>query len=154
MRVAASEDHRSSTVTAGTIRHEPQESVMLIKEMMVPEVHTVDAEETVKSAAKLMSEQSIGALPVREKDRLIGMLTDRDIVVRVLAEDRKPEDTKVRDAMTPGMKYCYEDEEADAICDNMRSINVRRLAVMNREKRLVGIVSLADIAEPGHAHAA
>jgi CBS domain-containing protein len=127
---------------------------MLIKELMVNEVKMVDANDTILSAATFMSEHNIGALPVRQNDRLIGMLTDRDIITRVIAEGRRPEDVKVREAMTAGMKYCYEDEESSAICDNMRSNGVRRLTVMTRDKRLIGIVSLSDIEEPERAKAA
>jgi CBS domain-containing protein len=84
-------------------------------------------------------------MPVEDHDRLVGMVTDRDIVVRGVADGLDPQ-AKVRDVMTTDVKYCFEDEEVDDVARNMGDIQVRRLPVVNRDKRLVGIVSLADAA--------
>jgi CBS domain-containing protein len=94
----------------------------------------------------MMAQEEVGFLPVYEDDRLIGMLTDRDIVLRCVAQGHYGK-ARVRDAMTKDIKYCYEDEEIDSVLSNMADIQVRRLPVMNREKSLVGVLSLADAAK-------
>lgn len=95
-----------------------------------------------------MLEQDIGFLPVARNDRLVGALTDRDIVLRVIAEGRDPGETTVGEVMTPGTKYCYADEEANHVVGNMSEIHVSRLPVMDRRKRLVGVVSRDDLMPP------
>src|SRR5262249_44078967 len=100
------------------------------------------------SAAALMKKIDAGLLPVTENDKLVGMITDRDIAIRGVAEGKGP-DAKVRDAMSPEVKYCFEDEDVAHVAENMAELQVRRLPVMNRDKRLVGIVSLADLAIEG-----
>ena len=86
-------------------------------------------------------------MPVGENDRLVGMITDRDIAIRAVAQGKGP-DTPVRDVMsTEQVLYCYEDEELDHVAKNMGSEQVRRLPVVNRDKRLVGIVSFGDVAQ-------
>jgi CBS domain-containing protein len=126
-----------------------------IADVMTREVEVADPNQTVRDAARLMAESDTGALPVGENDRLVGMITDRDIAVRVTAEGRDPQQTRVRDVMTPDVRYVYEDEDIDHVVDNMAEQKVRRLPVVNRSKRLVGIVSLGDIATTEHnGHAA
>jgi CBS domain-containing protein len=93
-----------------------------------------------------MSEEDAGVLPVGEDDRLIGMITDRDIALRVAAEGKDPAKVKVREAMTPEVRYVFEDEPVQHVAESMAEQQVHRLPVMNREKRLVGIVSIGDIA--------
>jgi CBS domain-containing protein len=92
-----------------------------------------------------MADLDVGALPVGEEDRLVGMITDRDIAVRAVGTGRDPE-TRVREVMSQEVMYCFEDEDVERVVKNMADIQVRRLPVVNREKRLVGIVSLADVA--------
>jgi CBS domain-containing protein len=92
-----------------------------------------------------MSEHDIGALPVGKDDRLVGMITDRDIAIRGVAEGKGP-DVKVREIMSEQVKYCFEDDDLDELCANMADIQMRRLPVLNHDKRLVGIVSLGDLA--------
>ncbi|HKA39816.1 MAG TPA: CBS domain-containing protein [Burkholderiales bacterium] len=118
---------------------------MQVSDVMTPGVQFIHPEQTIREAARIMAEQDIGALPVGENDRLVGMVTDRDIVIRGLADGKGP-DTKVRAVMSPDVKYCYEDEKVDHVAHNMGDIQVRRLPVMNRNKRLVGIVAMADLA--------
>ena len=96
-----------------------------------------------------MRDEDIGALPVGENDRLIGMVTDRDIAVRGVAEDRAPETTTVRDVMSEKVYYCFEDDDVEDAARCMAENQVRRLPILNRDKRLTGIVSLADIAQTG-----
>jgi CBS domain-containing protein len=118
---------------------------MQVSDVMTPGVQFIHPEQTIREAARIMAERDIGALPVGENDRLVGMVTDRDIVIRGLADGKGP-DTKVRHVMSPDVKYCYEDEKVDHVAHNMGDIQVRRLPVMNRDKRLVGIVAMADVA--------
>lgn len=88
---------------------------------------------------------NVGLLPVTDSDRLVGMITDRDIAVRGVARGRGP-DTPVRDVMTEDVKYCFEDQDLDDVTLNMGEIQVRRLPVVNKDKQLVGIIALGDIA--------
>lgn len=92
-----------------------------------------------------MIEIDAGALPVAENDRLVGMITDRDIVVRCVAQG-KGCDTKVRTVMTEEVRYCYEEQEIEDVADNMGNQQLRRFPVLNGDKRLVGIISLGDVA--------
>jgi CBS domain-containing protein len=112
---------------------------------MTREVRLADPGQSIADVAKIMAEIDAGVVPVQENDRLVGMITDRDIAVRAVAMGKGP-DTPVREVMTQEVKYCYDDEELDHVAKNMGDIRVRRLPVVNREKRLVGIVSLGDVA--------
>jgi CBS domain-containing protein len=127
-----------------------------VADVMSTDVKVVGPDETVQQAARMMTAEDAGVLPVREGDRLIGMLTDRDLAVRLAAEGKDPTRTKVREVMSPEVRYVYEDETLDHVADNMAEQKLRRMPVMNRQKRLVGIISLGDIAgsENGHGHAA
>lgn len=115
-----------------------------ISQVMTHDAKLVSPSDTLQHAAKLMKACDCGILPVGEGDRLVGMITDRDIAVRCIAEGKGP-DAKVRDAMTEEVKYCFEDEDISLVCANMSEIQVRRLPVVDRNKRLVGIVSLSDL---------
>lgn len=118
---------------------------MKIREIMTTDTFLAHPDQTVQELAHLMLDMDIGALPVGENDRLSGMLTDRDIAVRVVALGKGPQ-TTAREAMTEDVKYCYEDEDGEDVARNMSEQQVKRLPVLNRDKRLVGIVSLADVA--------
>jgi CBS domain-containing protein len=118
---------------------------MRVSEAMSRNVRLAAPGQTIRDAAKIMADIDAGAVPVQDNDRLVGMITDRDIAVRAVAAGKGP-DTPVGDVMTRDIKYCYEDEELDHVAKNMGDIRVRRLPVVNREKRLVGIISLADLA--------
>jgi CBS domain-containing protein len=100
---------------------------------------------TICDAARVMAEIDAGALPVGDQDRLVGMITDRDIAVRAVAQGKGP-DTPVSDVMSQEVKYCFEDEDLERVARNMADIQVRRLPVVDRDKRLVGIIALGDIA--------
>ena len=117
---------------------------MQIREAMTPDVRTVTPSTTLREAAHLMAGIDAGILPVSEGDRLVGMVTDRDIAVRGIGAGKGP-DTTVGEVMTHEVRYCFDDETIEDVCENMADIQVRRLPVVNRQKRLVGIVSLADI---------
>ena len=122
---------------------------MQVKEIMSRSVDLVDPNTTVRDAAIKMRDDDVGALPVGENDRLVGMITDRDIVIRAVAENKAPPQTPVRDVMSEGICYCFEDDAVDAAARIMADRQVRRLPVLNRDKRLVGIVAMADIARSG-----
>jgi len=118
---------------------------MKINQCMTPDVRVVSPEDTIERAAQIMGAIDAGVLPVSSGDRLVGMITDRDIAVRGVAEGCGPE-AKVRDIMSQEVKYCYADEDTDEVLDNMAQIQVRRLPVVDEDKRLVGIVSISDLA--------
>ena len=118
---------------------------MRVAEVMTRDVRLIEPNQTIRDAARLMAEMDAGIMPVREGDRLVGMITDRDIAVRAVAQGRGP-DTAVREVMTDEVKYCYEDDDTNDVARNMADIQVRRLPVLTREKRLVGIISLGDMA--------
>lgn len=120
---------------------------MKIKEIMTSDPELIDPNASIREAAKRMKSEDIGALPVGENDRLIGMVTDRDIAIRGVAEDRTPEATTVRDVMSEKVFYCFEDDDVEDAAQCMAENQVRRLPILNRDKRLTGIVSLADIAQ-------
>jgi CBS domain-containing protein len=114
---------------------------------MTREVRVASPGQSIREVARIMAEIDAGAMPVGDNDRLVGMITDRDIAIRAVAQGKGP-DTPVRDVMsTEQVLYCYEDEELDHVAKNMSEQQVRRLPVVNREKRLVGIVSLGNLAQ-------
>jgi CBS domain-containing protein len=119
---------------------------MQVNQAMTREVRVATPGQSIREAAKLMAELDAGSLPVGDNDRLVGMITDRDIAIRAVAAGKNP-DTPVRDIMSAEVKYCFEDEDLDHVAKNMADIQVRRLPVVNREKRLVGIISLGDLAQ-------
>ena len=119
--------------------------MQMIREVMTPDVRVIRPDQTIREAATAMADADIGSLPVGENDRLIGMITDRDIAIRAVAEGRAPT-TSVREVMTERLQYCFDDENVQEIARNMAELGVRRLPVVNREKRLVGIVALSNIA--------
>lgn len=118
---------------------------MKVSEAMTRDVHIATPDQSIRDAAAEMAALDAGILPVREGDRLVGMITDRDIAVRAVAQGKNP-DTRIREVMTQDVKYCFEDDEVQSVARNMAQIQVRRLPVLNRDKRLVGILSLADMA--------
>jgi CBS domain-containing protein len=118
---------------------------MQVNEAMTNDVKIASPNETIRDAARLMAQIDAGVLPVGQNDRLVGMITDRDIAIRAVAADKGPQ-TPIRDIMSKEVLYCFEDDEVDDVVQNMADIKVRRLPVLNHEKRLVGILSLGDIA--------
>ena len=118
---------------------------MQVNEAMTNDVKIASPNETIRDAARLMAQTDAGVLPVGQNDRLVGMITDRDIAIRAVAADKGPQ-TPIRDIMSKEVLYCFEDDNVDDVVQNMADIKVRRLPVLNHEKRLVGILSLGDIA--------
>jgi CBS domain-containing protein len=140
---------------------------MQVSECMSRHVEVVDPNTTLREAARTMAKIDAGVLPVGENDRLVGMITDRDIAVRAVAEGHGP-DARVAEVMSPEVKYCFDDADADEVLDNMGELQLRRMPVVDHDKRLVGIVSIGDlskkeegesgealreITQPGGAHA-
>jgi CBS domain-containing protein len=123
---------------------------MQVMDVMSRGVECVGPDCTLQEAAKKMKSLDVGPLPVCDNDRLAGILTDRDIVVRAVAEGLNPKKAHVRDAMTKDILYCFEDQDVNEAAQLMKDAQVRRLAVLNRDKRLVGIVSLGDLAVQTH----
>ena len=125
---------------------------MHVRDIMSHDVKITAPDDSLEKAAKLMAKLDIGVLPVGENDRLVGMITDRDIAVRAVAAGKSPKECKVRDVMTPEIKFVYEDESIEDVARNMSKLQLRRLPVLNRSKRLVGIVSLGDLAIKQDSH--
>jgi CBS domain-containing protein len=111
-------------------------------------VQIIGPDETIQQAARTMCEIDAGTLPVADEERLLGMITDRDIAIRAVARGLGP-DCLVAEVMSPEVLYCFADEDVDEVLRNMGDIKVRRLPVLNRDKRLVGIVSLSDMTTGG-----
>lgn len=126
---------------------------MKVSECVSTAVRVAAPDNTMQSAAQAMADIDAGFLPVAQDDRLIGIVTDRDIAIRGVAAGRPPE-TSIRDVMSEDVRYCFADEESNAVLDNMGDIQVRRLPVVDRDKRLVGIVSITDLASDGDAQLA
>jgi CBS domain-containing protein len=120
-----------------------------VGDVMQRDTRLTNPDDTVQHVAQLMLENDTGMLPVGEGDRLVGIVTDRDVALRLVADGRDPARTKVREVMTPEIRYVFEDEDLRAVAENMAEQQVRRLPVLNRAKRLVGIVSLSDLARQG-----
>lgn len=122
---------------------------MKVREAMHQGARWVSPETTVPELARLMREHDIGAIPIGDNDRLIGMVTDRDIVCRALADGRDPRTLTARQIMTPGIVFCRDEEDLDDAARIMEEKQIRRLPVIDGNKRMVGFLSLGDLAEAG-----
>ncbi|KQQ31031.1 hypothetical protein ASF61_17535 [Duganella sp. Leaf126] len=121
-----------------------------IAEVMSRDVTSVAPDSTIREAAEMMDDLDVGALPVTEGRRLVGMVTDRDITVRATAAGLGPEETLVSEVMTEDICHCYEDQDVDDVMQDMRDIQVRRVPVVSRDEHLlIGIVALADLVDAG-----
>ena len=127
---------------------------MQIKDVMTADVSFVNPDTSILEIARKMRDHDIGSTPVVENDRLVGMVTDRDIVVRLVAEGGDVRVKTARDAMSPRVLYCFGDETVEAVLENMGDQQIRRLPVVDRDKRLIGVVSLGDLALSGKRRAA
>lgn len=117
---------------------------MKVSDAMTSDVRVVRPQQSISEAARVMAECDSGVLPVTDGERLVGVVTDRDIAIRAVAREMSPH-TTVGEVMSKEVLYCYEDEELDDVAQNMGDLQVRRLPVMNRDKRLVGILSIGDL---------
>lgn len=125
---------------------------MKVCDIMTRDVHLASPSQKLREAASEMEKNDIGVLPVGENDRLVGMITDRDIAVRGISHGLGP-DAPVRDVMSGEVRYCFEDDDIDDLAQSMADEQIRRMPVLNHDKRLVGIISLGDLAvsQDGHA---
>lgn len=124
---------------------------MKVREAMTPNVFIANPQNTIQEVARVMKELDCGIIPVGDDDRLVGMVSDRDIALRAVAAGQGPE-TRVADVMSREVKYCYDDEDLAQVTINMGNQQLRRLPVLNRSKRLIGILSLGDIATAADIH--
>jgi CBS domain-containing protein len=121
---------------------------MLVSECMSAGVQVVSPQDTIAQAACIMRDGELGFLPVRDKEKLVGILTDRDMVLRAVAHEKGPA-TLVREVMSKDLLYCFDADDLDDAAQKMADNQVRRLPVLNQEMRLIGVISLADIAQAG-----
>src|SRR5215469_2807991 len=118
---------------------------MKIRDVMTPDIEVVTPGDMLSTAARLMADLGFEAIPVADDNKLVGMITAHDMAVRIAANGSDPEATVVRQAMTTDLLYCFENENTDDVAQKMAEWWVRRLPVVNPEKRLIGVVSLADL---------
>lgn len=118
---------------------------MLVREIMNKSVDVINCDKSIFEAAQMMAKGDYGSIPVERNDKMIGMITDRDITVRVVAAKKSPESATVKEFMTEGINYCFDDEDVSDIARKMQSSQIHRIPVVNREKRLVGIVSSKEV---------
>jgi CBS domain-containing protein len=119
---------------------------MRLGEIMTRDVEVIGSNAPLKEAAAKMKELDVGLIPICDGDRLKGTLTDRDITIRATAEGKNPSKTKVSAIMSTDIAYCYEDQEIEEAVSLMETRQIRRLPILNRDQRLVGIVALSDLA--------
>lgn len=119
---------------------------MELRDVMTPNPECISPDTSLKEAAAKMRDADIGDVLVCENDRLVGIITDRDIAIRATADGKTPSRSKVRDVMSSGVVYCFEDQTYEEAAQMMSKKQIRRLPILNRDKRLVGIVSLGDLA--------
>lgn len=120
-----------------------------LKDIMTPHVDVIAPNAIAEEAATQMKDLNVGAIPVCDGEKLVGMITDRDLVVRVMAERRDPKTTRVTEAMSSDILFCYEDDDIEKASRVMAQHQIRRLPILSTEKKLVGIVSLGDLAVHG-----
>jgi len=142
------------TVLGGTVRPPSVElplsssrrHAMKLADIMTRDVTVVSPNDSVQRAAQIMDELNVGVLPVCDGRRIVGMVTDRDLTVRITAQGKSPEQSRVEEAMSTNVRWCFEDEDVESVIEKMGDTQIRRLPVVDRDKNLVGIVSLGDIA--------
>ncbi len=121
---------------------------MKVHELMSTDVQTVDADQPAKAAAAIMKEANVGSVPVTKEDRkLVGIITDRDLALRILAECRDPQNTNIGEVMSPDPVTCGQNDALEAALETMQANQIRRLPVIDDTGRLVGILAQADIAK-------
>jgi len=119
---------------------------MEVREIMSTDVETIAPDDSIQEAAEKMKSLDVGFLPICKNNKLVGTVTDRDIVIRAIA-DGKDLDTEVESIMTSGIFYCFDDDDVEACAETMKNKEVKRMLVLNRDKKLIGIVSIGDLAK-------
>lgn len=122
---------------------------MLVRECMATDVWALTPDNTLQSAAQIMADIDADFLPVVDHDRLVGVITDRDIVIRGVAAGRPP-DASIRDVMSDTVKHCFDDDDIDDVLATIGDVRLHRLAVINHEMRLIGVISISDCGETQH----
>jgi CBS domain-containing protein len=117
-----------------------------VSEIMTRDVRTISPQETIQRAAQMMDELNVGIVPVCDGEKLVGMITDRDITVRATSVGNAPGETRVEEVMTADVRWCFDDQSVDEVMEQMADVQIRRVPVVNHDKKLVGIVALGDIA--------
>lgn len=128
---------------------EEEETKVTLEEIMTRNAQVIEPDATLQEAARLMKNLDVGGLPVCDGERLCGFITDRDIAIRAVAEGEDPGTCKVSDVMSKELHWCYADEDVEKAAQLMRQYQIRRLMVLDRDKKLCGIVSLGDLAVEG-----
>jgi CBS domain-containing protein len=123
-----------------------KESMMPIRDLMTKPVKVVRPDETIRNAARKMGDAGIGFIPVCSGDRLVGVITDRDLAVRAVAEALDANQTRVEELMTDEIVYCFDDDDVATTAAMMKQKKIRRILIVDRQKRLVGVVSIGDLA--------
>lgn len=118
---------------------------MKAKDIMTPEVKTINQEKTVYEAAQLMADHNIGSLPVSDNGNITGIVTDRDIVIRSTSKGNDPKKIKVKEVMSPRVVTCYQDQDIEELAEKMEKFRVRRIPIIDSNENLVGIISVGDI---------
>jgi len=118
-----------------------------VMDVMTKDVETINPNDSLRDAAERMRTLNVGPLPVCEGDTLMGIITDRDIVVRAVSQGMDPNTTRVSEAMTDEVEYVYEDDDISTVVSKMKEAQVRRILVVNHDKKLVGIIALGDLTE-------
>jgi CBS domain-containing protein len=119
---------------------------MKLTDIMQRNVEVISGDTSVREAARKMEASGIGALPVAQEGKIVGMLTDRDVVVRSVARGDDPDRTRAMDAMTPDLAWCYDDDSIETVSRKMSECQIQRLVILDHDEKLVGIVSLGDLA--------
>jgi CBS domain-containing protein len=118
----------------------------MVSEVMTRGVEVIGPGQSMREAAQKMDEFNIGVLPVCDGVELVGVITDRDMVIRGVASGAAPDTCTIAEVMTPDPEYCYEDEAVEEATEKMAAMKIRRIFVLNRDKSLVGVLSLGDVA--------
>ena len=123
--------------------------MMLVRDLMTRGVRTLSPKDTVTFAAQAMAELDVGSIPVCDGQRLVGVVTDRDLTIRSIAQQRDPQSTVLQDVMSAEVHWCYEDQSIEEAAQLMRDAQIRRLPIVDHERKLVGVISLGDLAAKG-----
>src|SRR4051794_31366946 len=117
-----------------------------VSEIMTRVVRTISPQDTIQRAAQMMDELNVGIVPVCDGEKLVGMITDRDITIRATSVGSAPGETRVEEVMTADVRWCFDDQSVDEVMEQMADVQIRRVPVINHDKKLVGIVALGDVA--------
>jgi CBS domain-containing protein len=127
-------------------------AMTIVRDLMTRGVRTLSPSDTAVFAAQAMAELDVGSVPVCDGQRLVGVVTDRDLTIRCLAQGRDAESTRLEEVMSPDVQWCYEEQSVEEAAQLMRDAQIRRLPIVDHDRKLVGVISLGDLAAKGDAH--